>query len=218
VISAAKANRRYFREAYRTGQHGWAIEEPSPYVVRFLRRVKRVIPGGTLLDVGCGEGRHAIAAAGFGFKVTGADYEPLALARARRFSKAKHAEGIVYRRADVLQLPFPDASFDVVLDYGCLHHQRKTDWRAYKDGILRVMKPRGFYVLSVFAPEFFLFRGSRRPWHIAQGAYRRCFTRRQIEALFEKNFEILELIREKDGPRDFWDALMRRRSASQAPP
>ena len=62
-LSAEEANRRYFQEAYRTGEHGWAANEPSPYAVRFLKKLRRRVTGGTLLDVGCGEGRHAIAAA-----------------------------------------------------------------------------------------------------------------------------------------------------------
>ena len=154
---------------------------------------------------------HAIAAARLGFRVTGIDYEPLALKRARRFARMKQVTGIIFRKANIFHLPFREAAFDVVLDYGCLHHQRKPDWSAYKTGILQVLKPEGFYVLSVFSPEFPLFRGSRRPWHIAQGAYRRYFTRVDIEQLFRSDFEFLELTKERGAPRGFWHVLMKRR-------
>ena len=150
MLTAAKANRRYFRDAYRTGVHGWAVDEPSTYAVGFLRQIARLVPGGTLLDVGCGEGRHAFAAAEVGFKVTAIDYEPLALRRARRFARLKKLEQVAFRRADVFRLPFANSSFDVLLDYGCLHHQRKGDWQSYRRAILRVLRPNGFYVLSVF--------------------------------------------------------------------
>jgi 2-polyprenyl-3-methyl-5-hydroxy-6-metoxy-1,4-benzoquinol methylase len=63
MLSAARANRYYFRQAYRTGQHGWEVTKPSPYALKSLRFVKCKIPGGRLLDIGCGEGRHSIAAA-----------------------------------------------------------------------------------------------------------------------------------------------------------
>jgi SAM-dependent methyltransferase len=208
MLSAARANRRYFRQAYRTGEHGWEVKGSSPYAAAFLKRLSRCVRHGRLLDVGCGEGRHAVAAAKLGFRVTGIDYEPLAVRRARRFAPAEGARRIVFRRADVLRLPLAEASFDVVLDYGCLHHQRKSDWPAYRAGILRVLKPEGYYVLSVFSPEFPFFRGGRRPWHLAKGAYRRCFTRTDILGLFAGDFELLEL---KEERRGFWHVLMRRR-------
>jgi len=156
MFSAAKANRQYFRKAYGTGKHGWAAEDPSPYAARFLARLKRTIRGGRLLDIGCGEGRHAILAAGLDFKVTAIDYEPSALKRAQRLAKEK-------------------------------------------------------FILSVFSPKFPLFRGSRKNWHIAHGAYRRCFTRGDILGLFGREFEPLEIIEENGGRHDFWHVLFRRR-------
>jgi len=210
MLSAKEANRRYFRQSYRSGQHGWATEKPSSYAMGFLGRLRLQVEGGRLLDLGCGEGRHAIAAAKLGFRVSAVDYEPLALRRARRFARQAGARGIVFRKADALRLPFSDAVFDIVFDYGCLHHQKKSDWPAYRGGLLRVLKPRGFFVLSVFSPRFQMFRGRRRPWHIAQGAYRRCFTRKDVLELFGRDFKIVGFVEEKDGQRGFWHALMRR--------
>ena len=66
--TAEELNRVYFRRAYRTGEHGWAAEEPSPYALRFLDQVKKAMPDARLLDLGCGEGRHAIAASEMGFR------------------------------------------------------------------------------------------------------------------------------------------------------
>jgi SAM-dependent methyltransferase len=213
LLSSEKANRSYFREAYRTGKHGWAAEDPSPYAVKFLNQLKHLVPGGRLLDVGCGEGRHAIVASRMGFKVMGIDYERLALNRARRFAEARGAIEIVFRRANILCLPPSYSGFDIVLDYGCLHHQRKSDWRAYQSSILGVMAPQAFYVLSVFSPKFPLFHGSRRRWHIAHGAYRRSFTQRDIRGLFGCNFEVVEMIEENGGQHGFWHVLFRRRGS-----
>jgi len=211
MLSAHKANREYFREAYRRGTHGWAVDIPSPYAVGFLERLSMLVPGGALLDIGCGEGRHCFAAARLGFRVTAVDYEPLALERARRFAKARGIQGIAFREADVFRLPFPYAFFDVLLDYGCLHHQKKSAWRAYKASILRVLKPEGFYILSVFSPRFRLFRGSGRHWHIAYGAYRRCFTSEDIGDLFGRDFETIALKEERGSEGGFWHVLMKRR-------
>ena len=210
VLSAEEVNRNYFREAYRTGVLGWGTEGPSPCAVAFLERARMQVPGGTLLDAGCGEGRHCFAARGLGFKVTGIDLEPMALNRARCLARRNHVAGIRFLEANVYSLPFPGSAFDVVLDYGCLHHQRKSDWQAYKAEVLRVLKPRGLYILSVFSPRFRFFRAGRRSWHIAHGAYRRCFAPQEISGLFGREFEILELMEEEGEARGFWHALMKR--------
>lgn len=212
MTDAKEANRRYFREAYLTGRHGWEVEEPSPYALKFLERLRPLVPGGRLLDLGCGEGRHAIAAARAGFRAVGVDYEPLAVRRARRFARAARVRSVSFREADIFALPFPPASFDIVLDYGCLHHQKKTDWPRYKAGVLGVLNPRGFFILQVFSPRFRLFQGSRRPWHIAYGAYRRCFQRREILDLFGPDFEFLALLEQREDGQGFWHALMQRRT------
>jgi SAM-dependent methyltransferase len=213
MLSADEANRRYFREAYRTGEHGWEVDEPSSYAVGFLRQVRRFVPDASLLDIGCGEGRHSFAAARMGFAVTAIDYEPLALRRARRFARSKQFNGIAFREANVFSLPFPDSCFDVVLDYGCFHHQKKADWPQYKSSLLRVLKPAGFYLLSVFSPNFRFFQGSRRSWHIAHGAYRRRFRRKEIVGLFDRDFHLHEIIEEKGKGGGFWHLLMRRYEA-----
>jgi len=207
-------NRRYFRQAYLSGRHGWGSEEPSSYVAEYLRHICRVAGAGKLLDLGCGEGRHCFLARGLGFDVTGVDFEPLALKRARRFARPKGIRGVTFRFADVLNLPFREGSFDVVIDCGCLHHQRKADWKRYKRGLLRVLRPGGHYVLSVFSRHFHMFRGSRRSWHIRDGAYRRCFRREEVIGLFGGDFVLIRMREERDGGRGFWHALSRRLPAS----
>ena len=207
--SAQEANRRYFREAYRSGEHGWGVEEPDPCALRLLDRLAALVPGGSLLDLGCGEGRHAIAAAARGLRVTAVDYEPLALRRARRQARKAGARRVRFLQANVLALAFRPGTFDIVLDYGCLHHQRKADWPAYRRSVLRVLKPQGYFILSVFSPRFRLFRGARRPWHIAFGAYRRCFTRSEVAGLFRRDFTILALEEERGEGGGFWHALLR---------
>ena len=217
TATAHKANQQYFRQAYRTGQHGWETEQPSPFVLKYLKKLFSLVPDGKCLDIGCGEGRHAIAAAKSGFKVDGIDTEPLALRRARQFAQRHQAKGIRFAVADALRLPFPPVSFDLVIDYGCLHHQRKSDWLVYRANLLRVLKPGGYYVLSVFSPHFRLFHGSHRPWHIAMGAYRRYFTKNEIVNLFGNDFRIITLVEQKDDG-GFWHVFMERCERQAAPP
>src|SRR3954452_20808353 len=69
-----------------------------------------VAPGDRVLDVACGTGNGAVAAAERGAHAVGIDFEPKLLELARgRGPAVKFVEG------DAADLPFEDAAFDVVL-------------------------------------------------------------------------------------------------------
>ncbi len=212
--SAYTQNRRYFRRAYETGCHGWQSPEPSPYVGRNLGAVAEDTTGRQLLDVGCGGGRHCLLAAQMGFQPTGVDYEPQAIRRAQaRARELGLAQSIQLLVADIFALPFGSPSFDVVLDYGCLHHQKKSDWPRYRAMLAEVLTPGGWLLLSVFSTAFRVFGPQRQAWHLAHGAYRRFFTAEDLRGLFGREFEFLRLEEERDEVRGLWHALLRRRPA-----
>jgi demethylmenaquinone methyltransferase / 2-methoxy-6-polyprenyl-1,4-benzoquinol methylase len=108
-----------------------------------------VRPGDRVLDACCGTGDLALAArsAGAG-SVVGADFSERMLERAR--GKAPELEWI---RADVLALPFEDASFDAaVVGFGvrnvedleaCLKELRRVLRPAGRLGILEITTPSG---------------------------------------------------------------------------
>ncbi len=70
--------------------------------------------GREVLDVATGSGNTVIAAARRWCDVTGIDYVPALLERARERAAAERLS-ITFLEADAEQLPFPDACFDVVL-------------------------------------------------------------------------------------------------------
>lgn len=76
--------------------------------VDFLLEVMQVPPTGSLLDVGCGVGRHALELARRGYRVTGVDISAGMLEQARR---AAEAEGlpIEWIRADATEFVSPQA-------------------------------------------------------------------------------------------------------------
>ncbi|MGQ0573854.1 MAG: methyltransferase domain-containing protein [Pseudonocardia sp.] len=80
--------------------------------VPLLLDAAHVGPGQRVLDVACGTGvvaRHAADRVGGAGAVTGLDLNEAMLAVARRVRP-----DITWRRGDAAELPFPDASFDVV--------------------------------------------------------------------------------------------------------
>lgn len=79
-------------------------------------------PGDTVLDVACGPGnttRTLLAAIGPDGLAVGVDSSPTMLAQAVRDTVAGSPVG--YVRADAVDLPFADASFDAISCYGALY-------------------------------------------------------------------------------------------------
>jgi SAM-dependent methyltransferase len=103
-----------------------------------------------VLDVGCGVGTTAIEIARrHGADVTAADISPLMLERARANVRATGTEQQVsIHDADILCLPYPDASFDVVIAEAVTMFVDREQAAAE---LVRVSKPGG----RVLATEFF---------------------------------------------------------------
>ena len=113
----------------------------------------RLQPGEAVLDVGCGTGTLAIAAkqqVGAAGRVEGIDASPEMLARAAK--KARRAGmDVSFTEAPAQALPFPDASFDVVLTSVMLHHLPRPARTQCASEMRRVLKPGGRVLAVDFA-------------------------------------------------------------------
>jgi demethylmenaquinone methyltransferase / 2-methoxy-6-polyprenyl-1,4-benzoquinol methylase len=117
-----------------------------------------VHPGDLVLDACCGTGDLALADVCAGGRVTGLDFSERMLERARR--KAPELDWVA---GDVLELPFPNASFDsATVGFGvrnvddlerALGELRRVLRAGGRLGILEITRPRG--LLSPFYRVWF---------------------------------------------------------------
>jgi SAM-dependent methyltransferase len=100
-----------------------------------------------LLDVACGPGFVAAAAARRGADVIGLDFSPAMVAQAQRAHPT-----VAFRAGDAQSLPFAAGSFDaVVMNFGLLHLARPDQAIAEA---CRVLAPGGRYGFTIWAaPE-----------------------------------------------------------------
>ncbi|NMG76226.1 class I SAM-dependent methyltransferase [Aromatoleum diolicum] len=109
--------------------------------------------GEHVLDVAAGNGNATLAAARRFAHVTSTDYVPELLAKGATRAKAEGLN-VTYRVADIEDLPFADASFDVVLStFGAMFAPRHA---RTADEMMRVIRPGGRIGLANWTPEGFI--------------------------------------------------------------
>jgi ubiquinone/menaquinone biosynthesis C-methylase UbiE len=143
--------------------------------------------GQNVLDVAAGNGNVALAAARRWCDVTATDYVSALLERARERADAERLP-ITFRVADAEALPFPDASFDVVVStFGVMFTPNQT--RAAEE-LIRVCKPAGKiglanWTLDGFIGELFKTIGKHAPPPPGVTAPALWGTRTRIAELFD---------------------------------
>src|SRR3954452_7525693 len=97
---------------------GWlqaTPEEQTQGEADFILKMLQVPPPARLLDVPCGGGRHSLALAARGYRMTGVDLSSDFLAAARAQAAANSA--VTWEQRDMRDLPWPEA-FDGAFSFG----------------------------------------------------------------------------------------------------
>src|SRR5215831_13235780 len=140
------------RSAWMAGDFGRIAQHTEREAADFVNRLD-IAPGARVLDVACGTGNLAIPAARKGARVTGADIATNLLEQARGRAAAENLAA-TFDEGDAEQLPYSDASFDVVMTmYGAMFAPRPAMVAAE---LARVCRPGGLIAMANWTPQGFV--------------------------------------------------------------
>lgn len=145
TVAGAGAAEEYTAFGNMESRNGLQARLEIPLMLRALALPR----GARMLEVGCGRGvalpefaRRLAPAA-----LVGVDIDPALVAAARR-RVADHDVTATVVEGDVRDLPFADASFDVVVDFGTCYHVSggRHGAHAALEQVARVLRPGGLFV------------------------------------------------------------------------
>jgi cyclopropane fatty-acyl-phospholipid synthase-like methyltransferase len=200
----AVPTRETFTSAY-SGQAPWDIGRPQKAFVEVANHVT-----GSILDVGCGTGEHALFFARRGHKVLGIDYleEPIKRAKEKADDRGLPVGFLVMDALVLLELP---EMFDTVIDSGLFHVFSNEDRRRYIEGLASVLKPGGRLYLLCFSDKE---PGTHGPRRISKKELRRAFADGwEIESIEAASFEVVPNLKDisfSEGGPKAWFVIAQR--------
>lgn len=129
-------------------------KEPAEDIYYYLHRWKDA-GFETMLDLGCGPGRHAALFARNGFRVSALDISEYVIGEVKKTSAAAGL-AVDAKAGDMLDMPYADSSFDCLVAFHSVSHTDTPGMDRVIGQIRRVLKPGG---------ELFLTVCSKSAWH-----------------------------------------------------
>lgn len=161
----------FFRDDY---QRYWLVGEGAAQTtperterqVAFIDETLALPSGASILDLCCGDGRHAVHMAQRGYRVTGLDFSAQPLRLARR-AAAKAGVDIEWLRADMRRIPERltgrfDAVINMFTSFGYLESDAE-DEKAL-DAVARALKPGGKFLIDFLNREPIMRFHTPRDW------------------------------------------------------
>ena len=199
TAEAEAGTRQFYAEVE---QRRYELEPFIPAFAEFERWA-----GKRVLEIGVGLGTDFTRFARAGADLTGVDLTEAAIAAVRRRLELEDLEAELCV-ADAEQLPFPDASFDLIYSWGVLHHTPDTP--AAVAEVRRLLKPGGEARVMLYSRRSWVALGvwlryglgRGRPWRsIAdllaehmESPGTKAYTQRELERLFD-SFSHVEFTR-----------------------
>ena len=125
---------------------------PDPDVLARLARWRAESDVRSVLDLGCGTGRHLLPLASEGFQTTGLDHSPSAIAECRnRLDRL----GLNARLqcANMTDIPLPDQPFDAVIAFNSIYHGDAAQLSRIAQTLHAILRPGGVGFITLPSRE-----------------------------------------------------------------
>ena len=154
----------YFGELYLRLLQSTLAPDQTVQEVAGVMTMLQLRPGARVLDVGCGQGRHAIPLARAGYRMTGVDRSTYLLDRAREAATGVAAD-VHLVRGDMRSLPLGstfDACLSLFTSFGYFEEDGENE-EALRE-MARVLRPGGGLILDVTNRDYYLLRSWPYTW------------------------------------------------------
>jgi len=121
----------------------WDTGESPPELLEYLE----VHSPGRAIDLGCGTGTNVLTMLNKGWDVTGLDFSPRAIGRARRQLR-RAGKSATLESADLSRKLGPHPQYDFALDIGCFHVV--SDRRMYLENLVHLLRPGADWLMYGF--------------------------------------------------------------------
>jgi SAM-dependent methyltransferase len=132
--------------------HFWYYRQPPwdtgispPELLDFIQKHKP----GRAIDIGCGTGTNVITLARTGWQVTGVDFAPRAIQRAKQKLKESGVQAELQVN-DATKLSGIIGPYDFAFDLGCFHSIPQSSHAQYLEQLNRILAPGGFWLVYAF--------------------------------------------------------------------
>ena len=137
---------RKFQKLRQQGASGYNTPELYQDSFAKVTNVSQQLESATLLELGCGAGDLSLLLSEKGFQTYGIDISPTAIAWAEENREEQNLRAD-FRVGNVLDLPYEDGFFDVIIDALCLHCIIGEDRIAFLKNVHRVLKSQGLFIV-----------------------------------------------------------------------
>lgn len=123
--------------------------KPSEEVVDISKRLNK---NSRVLDLGCGDGRHAVFLANLGHVVDAIDVSSAGIAKINRLKEKYNLQNLHTFIGDVTDFEL-STTYDLIISHGLFHFIEREDWQK----LIRRMKSNtskgGYHIITVFTNE-----------------------------------------------------------------